>query len=559
MKYNCNVCQRIIQGLKLNKVPNKVENELYQVDLSRYMNINNVNIVHILHNKINLEEDFSKKFDTLKDLYFKNNTKNINNDILLTSLFEKIYLRIILDKTNQLMDDNTPITIFRKSLIRDDYHVNLKVYSKTSLTEEVKTNISRNTYQIIDCNDEEVFEFTKAVSVYFHTDLPEISKMFLIRYLKGKIKYILDYTNKNESFHLRGKNCLFNHFKYLERTIDKEFNNYSKIRIQIHEILGRSGIGKSVSIDSIKYLLYSMLPFINFDDLVYVRANDYWWNNYCGQPIVLYDDIGHSKKSKIDFCHELIAVGSGTFKSPPMAFLKDMPFTSSLVFITGNFPIITTTNNSETACALSRRIVSNQYLPLDGLGEIINCKYFNYTNKGLLLNTIRSVGNNRNIFSLFSESINIIKDSLILEFNHNQFSFENDLIESEEDYLPDLPVCQPKLLNKVEKDLFESFENLSKISVEIKIGELRNFIDLDEKIIQDDQEAPQTSSVPKSHFVGEGIDINISDKKIILTKQFRYHNLIKKIKSFQNLGYIVIDNRASWGSNIKNTFLNVIG
>lgn len=117
MKYNCNVCQRIIQGLKLNKVPNKIENELYQVDLSRYMNINNVNIVHILHNKINLEEDFSKKFDTLKDLYFKNNTKNIKNDILLTSLFEKIYLRIILDKTNQLMDDNTPITIFRKSLL----------------------------------------------------------------------------------------------------------------------------------------------------------------------------------------------------------------------------------------------------------------------------------------------------------------------------------------------------------------------------------------------------------------------------------------------------------
>lgn len=518
----CSICKQIVHGIT-DKLIFDINQEEYNFflnsDLGKYFNVSNLELIHYLHKNINVGKNISQQFSSILKTSFSNTNGNQYNQILLNSIFERIFLRIIQLKINKSI--NLPSQKFNKVELKKTLNTQVSGYGLSTNvvlttkanscveTEHADVNLQKKTNQFIICDDFEVEAFSWSVCCYFHTDLPKISKFFLIRYLKSKIKHIIDYTNKNVYFHIKGKNCMYNYLMYLDRIITQEYFKFKNYRVQIFEILGQSGIGKSKAISNFANLLKVLVP-IQYDALIYVRANDYWWNNYCGQPIVLYDDIGHSKKSKTDFCHELISVGSGTFDSPPMAFIKDMPFTSSLVFITGNFPIITTTNMIETVNALKRRIVSNTYEPLYGLGKTIDDSYFQYTNIGKLCNTIRSRGGEREIFDLLNETYEILNYEEVEEFEQCQFSFEND--ETDINF-PELNKCLSQL-----------------VEIESTILNLNNICPLEKFVLKNNDEAVSlcTSSVPKSYYKGEGITIYPFIRFIEITDDIKFTDEVKK-------------------------------
>lgn len=181
----------------------------------------------------------------------------------------------------------------------------------------------------------------------------------LCGYLLGKCNYLIEYSKTDTRvFGGKGKrNLMINSFLYYRKLILDHFDAEKQIKIQ--ELLGESGVGKSKSIMNIKYFVHALTG-IPTSEVVYKRANDYWWNGYKGQPIILYDDFTHADKLKFDLKLELIAIGSGTFSNPPMAFEKEAVFTSSYVFVTSNISILKMKMDDATKSALKRRVsVSN--------------------------------------------------------------------------------------------------------------------------------------------------------------------------------------------------------
>lgn len=264
----------------------------------------------------------------------------------------------------------------------------------------------------VDLTDDKQFDdFTLAVHTYFNATLSPFQKTLLLRYLYGRAYAMLQHTKQHAQFIVGRRNIAF---RYIHHVIDKlgaDFEELDGMRIQIHEVVGKSGIGKSNAVFELRFLLHAIMPIIPCENMVYSRANDYWWNGYEGQPIVLYDDFTHSlKKMKFDLHYELISVASGTMRKPPMAFVKDMPFTSSMVYVTSNVPVLTTVHVEATLSALKRRIISLTYKPLRNTFDFGNCRY---RFKGALSNII--VSGKRNIFSTISETIRIIEEKATYE------------------------------------------------------------------------------------------------------------------------------------------------
>lgn len=280
--------------------------------------------------------------------------------------------------------------------------------------------------------DRKFDNFTAGVYTYFHGKLDSTRKTLLLRYLYGKAFAMTQHTKGNEVFTYGRRNIAYHYISHVIDKLTVDFDSLDGMRIQIHEIVGKSGIGKSVAVFELQFLVHALLPVIPCGDVVYSRANDYWWNGYEGQLIVLYDDFTHSKKLKFDLHYELISLASGTLKKPPMAFVKDMPFTSSAAYVTSNIPVLTTVHVGATVAALKRRIISQTYEPLPGCFDSENKRY---KFRGALCNLIRANGNN--IFSTFSETISIISGK-------NSFEIEEDeLIEFLDDDPPQSPRVSP--------------------------------------------------------------------------------------------------------------------
>lgn len=280
---------------------------------------------------------------------------------------------------------------------------------------------SRDT--IIECSNKDFRDFTYNVCKLARYDRKSFIGMLLCRYLRGKVADMFEVTRRDPIFTVGRRNIAYAYLRECERFINERFAQTKDQRIQIHELVGASGIGKTRAVSGLKKILSALLPSVPMEDLVYTRANDYWWNGYKGQPIVLYDDFTHVKtKLKFDLHFELIAVASGTFRNPPMAFTKDMPFTSSLVIVTSNIPVITQVSTPETVSALKRRIVSGQWTPRSGL-VIEENGVKRYVMRGNFVNTICC--GTRSVFSLFKESVEIFNESITYDVQIEGFDWES--------------------------------------------------------------------------------------------------------------------------------------
>lgn len=134
------------------------------------------------------------------------------------------------------------------------------------------------------------------------------------------------------------------------------------------ELNGVPGVGKSTFVNLLANIMTQIFPFIESDNMVYCRVNDKFWNGYHQQPIVLFDDSNQNDKLLFNLDNEIIAIGSGQFVHPPMAFEKDTIFGSSFVIFTTNDKLLTTTRVNQGAIA--RRLHTVEVTPKSHLGAL---------------------------------------------------------------------------------------------------------------------------------------------------------------------------------------------
>jgi hypothetical protein len=363
----------------------------------------------------NVFSDYSSLFDR----YFKKEDPAAN--IFAHSIFERLFLRFLRTQYNNLLrSSNVAVFELNENTIRS---VNITMMG-TSVSNEDNGNkfdIPLSTETIVSCTDEEFSEFTASVSCALHRMTKSLNRDILIGYLLGKVEQMFELTRKNPIFIRGRRNIAFCYLSHVKHQLRREFVKIQSRRVQFHELVGASGIGKSMAVDSFANIIRAMVPHIPKEDCVYTRANDYWWNGYCGQPIVLYDDFTHAHKLKFDLKLEVISVASGTFRNPPMAFAKDTRFTSCIAFITSNIPICSTTRVAATKAALGRRINSNVYYNINGT------EYGSSLFQGTLLNTLVS---DRYIFGLFAETVEIYRARNIINFRLVESQLNVDSNES---------------------------------------------------------------------------------------------------------------------------------
>lgn len=134
------------------------------------------------------------------------------------------------------------------------------------------------------------------------------------------------------------------------------------------ELNGVPGVGKSTFVSLLSKIMTEIFPFIQSENMVYCRVNDKFWNGYHQQPIVLFDDSNQNEKLLYNLDNEIIAIGSGQFVHPPMAFEKETIFGSSFVIFTTNERLVNTTRVNQGAVA--RRLHTVSVEPKSHLGEM---------------------------------------------------------------------------------------------------------------------------------------------------------------------------------------------
>jgi len=422
----CRECYQMIHGLEGQILPFSNDNELiylfgsdlmHENNIINVFNINNIQIIHNIHETLKVSDNLFNQFDVLFDKYFKN--KQPKRQLLQLQLFEKLYLRAVALITDfQLLTDNKIPCYTIKNMCQTNFNIHLGIVSASILDSGISKDLPMTTDFLVSCANTEFQNFVLLSFLYFNTKMHIIQEHLVLRYLCGKIRSMFELTKDSPDFLINRRNIAFNYLTHLQFKLNSKLASTESQRIQIFELCGNSGAGKSQAAQNLKYLVKAIVKHIPMRDIVYTRANDYWWNGYCGQPILLYDDLTHIKKKlKFDLAFEIIAVASGTFRNPPMAFDKNMPFTSSLAILTSNIPLITTVADAETATALKRRIISQKWKPIDYVQEQEDGTY-KYNFNGLLINSIWS---NRSIFSVFGEVLDIISSS-----NNLSISFLDD-------------------------------------------------------------------------------------------------------------------------------------
>jgi hypothetical protein len=392
-----------------NITPDKENKFIYEQKLENLkifqQSENNVEIIHIIHKAIEETSDFFTEFDKLFDKHFKHEQSERNT--LQLQLFEVLYLRALFLFTQfEYKEEMSTVPVIQLDTSDRSVGFNVGIVHLSSKGGK-DGDIPLDTKILTQTDNEEFDDFVHLVFLYFHTEMHEIQRHIILRYLVGKIRIIFELTKNCPNFIRVRRNLAYNYLSYVQNKLRKDFSSSSSQRIQFFELCGKSGAGKSRAVQNLVHLVFALVKYIPKKDIIYTRANDYWWNGYCGQPIILYDDLTHIKKKlKFDLAFEIIAVASGTFRNPPMAFDKDMIFTSVVAFITSNIPIMTTTSDAQTNSALKRRIISGVWKPVTPVDE--NPSNYSYSYSGLLMN---SLWNNRSVFSMFSEVLSLVRQS----------------------------------------------------------------------------------------------------------------------------------------------------
>lgn len=381
----------------------------------------NERVLHDVILRIRETKNFSEDFGPIFDEFFP--SQSSKNRLIYLQFYEALFVSILADRYK--------FNISKVNLLKEDSSLDfgLNLFGLTVHTSEIGNSKDIPIGAPVLCSNAEFSAFTLAAFSALNME-DSFERMIIIRYVTGKIQRIFEII-KNDPIFLHGRrNIAYQYVLDIQRKIMKEYTKYSHVRVQIHELVGMSGIGKSRAVLALANIVAAMCPFIRGEDLIFVRPNDYWWSGYQGQPIILYDDFTHiKKKMKFDLPFELISIASGTMRHPPMAFAKDTLFTSTLVVVTSNIPIITTVGNSETVKALKRRIVSGVWSGLEGTIKVEN-KLVTYLFKGRLHNTIKC--GNRLVYSLFKESIEIYNSETQIELEFSD-GLEGIIYEEEEE------------------------------------------------------------------------------------------------------------------------------
>lgn len=391
--------------------------------------------------RLDLENSFVCEFSTTFDKWFKTNEPRLR--LRLLQMYECLYIRsVAYSHTKNFLEFG-----------QGQERINLsKLYSPKSISTSfgvtyvgnATTSSSHMEFYdfmrdgtLIDSGDEQFDEFVR--SYYFTNQLDDsgvsgLQKRLIQRNLLAKIVAIKTRTNNSCLFTLNGYNCVMRFLVAVENDLLKKVQN--REATPIIELLGGAGLGKSSTVKSFATFLNCLCPNVPANEMVYVRTNDRFWNGYTGQPIVLYDDVSHAKM-QYDVARELVDIGSGVLSNPPMAFEKDMKYTSIYCFVTSNIPIATTGRTQELRDALARRITSYDCSPYSGACRVVTNganSRFVYTFRGRVMNALK-IGNIK-IFDLVS----------------NYLSSSGDVSKFELDFDVDFG------LNDIQQDLSVAFE-----------------------------------------------------------------------------------------------------
>lgn len=223
-------------------------------------------------------------------------------------------------------------------------------------------------------------------SLIFHYNLSVFDKMTqfqrlimltLCNYLVKKGDYIRNMYRKLTGTRYRRDNqpILGDYLENFENCNLTGYKMMAKYNLKpfLLELNGKPGIGKSDFVDFLASFMHELFPFYEASDMLYSRVNDKYWNGYKQQPIVLFDDQNQNARLKYDLDNEIIALGSGKFVHPPMAFDKDTKFSSIFVVFTTNKRIIHTTRADKGA--IDRRLNVRVCEPLSELGAYAPCEF----------------------------------------------------------------------------------------------------------------------------------------------------------------------------------------
>lgn len=229
----------------------------------------------------------------------------------------------------------------------------------------------------------------------------------LNQYLAKKIGHVarLYREQAGSRFKRNGQLVLGDYLENLMRYNLSKFQKLQKYKMipYLLEMNGKPGIGKSSYVDFLSSLLHVIFPFYEESDMVYTRVNDKFWNGYKQQPLVLYDDQNQNKELRYNLDNEIIALGSGQFVHPPMAFEKDAKFSSLFVVFTTNKRLLQTTKADKGA--IDRRVHTYQCEPHFHLGSYFPSEfggeYWKYDDD-VILNPFNLKMNGRNfVFNIY--------------------------------------------------------------------------------------------------------------------------------------------------------------
>lgn len=414
----CHSCERISKGIPCGNP-----------ELNAPLSVSGCGVrsnEEVLHLTLTEFKSSSNVFKTYLDISKKWFTDSNPARLAIKQRFlELIFLRFVANETLRLQlssDIEIKTEEFQNSLGFNLGIVNLGVTSSNA--KDLPTNLN-----VVFNGDVTMHKFSTLMNTLYHmvecnSDLQKMKKFFLVRMLRSRVQSMFYYTAHNPQFLVGRRNIAYAYLTKCEKFINEQYceMNIDNTRVQIHELVGKPGCGKSRSVDAMYAMLKVFFPVLDRDDLIYVRTNDYWWNGYNGQPIIVYDDMMHNRRLKFDLNFELISIGSGTLRKPPMAFEKDMVFGSSFCYASNNIPIITKVSRPETAMALKRRIISQVVKPMEGFAEF-NGDYWKFSLTGSIYNVM-----NIPAFSLFAETLDLIKENQDeeLKFNGKKLEFEFD-------------------------------------------------------------------------------------------------------------------------------------
>lgn len=372
----CEVCTTVITGFEMQGFANEFLGRRLTNDFCIFQNEKRFHdvISDIMEVSSPLEQ-----FSRLREKFCSGDYTE-NQKLHLFSLFERIFLRCICYKYGNIFFSQKEVsTIQLLSTAALAYVASADVASCFTTLDDV--------FRTSD-DGKIIANLLSVVNASAYSDVELFRQAIACRILQGKIPSFIAKSLRDQTCVFKGKNIMVDFLNGELDNINKlsSSNDFNMIPNSIIELVGKPGSGKSMSVRALSILLQSFFPFLGYDDLVYSRANDYWWNGYKGQPIVLYDDFTHARRLKFDFVREIIDIGSGVMQTVPMAFIKDMKFTSFLTIITSNIPFMTKVPEASVD-AVRRRMDSSVWKPLVGVAEETHGIY-KYNTMGYLLNSI---------------------------------------------------------------------------------------------------------------------------------------------------------------------------